>query len=280
MMHEYQKDQDDNSDDWNDIPMAAQQPNPHSPTHHLAKVPSFGVKQLDFVDHVVLTNKEQKRLIKESHKYTNELTNQTSIVTQSVKDQPISHKPGIASMVDDWMANEVRGKLMDPLESKDFIPFSTFVLDTSLNDLFFSNISAEWDIFETQFDELKPPSQAEITFFATKKLMNIIIQPEDFLPNGRLAHVYIPNYLYLLVTLTDALDIGDKDPNGTLSQDECFYIWSKARKARAKAIQTRMFCSTPLLPFTPISPYFLWLCSENKMYTTDYDQHVAAIAVL
>ncbi len=107
--------------------------------------------------------------------------------------------------------------------------------------------------------------------------MNIIIQPEDFLPNGRLAHVYIPNYLYLPVTLTDALDIGDKDPNGTLSQDECFHIWSKARKARAKAIQTRMFCTTPLLPFTPISPYFLWLCSENKTYTTDYDQHVAAV---
>jgi hypothetical protein len=205
------------------------------------------------------------------------LTDQTRIVTQSVKDQPVSHKPGIASMVDDWMANEVRGKLMDPLESKDFILFSTFVLDASLNDLFFSDISAEWDIFETQFDELKPPSQAEITFYATKILMNIIIQPEDFLPNGRLAHVYIPNYLYLPVTLTDALDIGDKDPNGTLSQDKCFYIWSKAQKARAKAIQTRMFCTTPLLPFTPISPYFLWLCSENKTYTTDYDQHVAAV---
>jgi hypothetical protein len=60
MMHEYQKEQDDNSDDWNDIPMAAQQPNPPSPTHHLAKVPSFGVKQLDFVDHIALTNIEQK----------------------------------------------------------------------------------------------------------------------------------------------------------------------------------------------------------------------------
>ncbi len=38
-----------------------------------------------------------------------------------------------------------------------------------------------------------------------------------------------------------------------------------------------MFCKTPLLPFTPISPYFLWLCTENKTYTTDYDQHVAAV---
>ena len=39
----------------------------------------------------------------------------------------------------------------------------------------------------------------------------------------------------------------------------------------------RMFCKTPLLPFTPISPYFLWLCTEHKTYTTDYDQHVAAL---
>ena len=39
----------------------------------------------------------------------------------------------------------------------------------------------------------------------------------------------------------------------------------------------RMFCKTLLLPFTPISPYFLWLCTEHKTYTTDYDQHVAAL---
>ncbi len=64
--------------------MAAQQPNSSSPTHHLAKVPSFGVKQLDFVDHLPLTNKEQKQLIKECQKYTNELIEQTRIVTQSV----------------------------------------------------------------------------------------------------------------------------------------------------------------------------------------------------
>ncbi len=47
----------------------AQQPNSPSPTHHLAKVPSFGVKQLDFVDHLPLTSKEQKRLIKECQKH-------------------------------------------------------------------------------------------------------------------------------------------------------------------------------------------------------------------
>ena len=72
---------------------------------------------------------------------------------------------------------------------------------------FFSNTSAKWAIFNLQFDKLNGPSQAKITFFATKKLMNIIIQPKDFLPNGRLAHIYIPNNLYIPVTLMDALDI-------------------------------------------------------------------------
>ena len=71
-------------------------------------------------------------------------------------------------------------------------------------------------MFELQFDKIKPPSQAEIPFFATKKLMNIIIQPKDFLPNGRLAHVYIPNYLYLTVTLMDALDIRGTCPNNIM----------------------------------------------------------------
>ncbi len=49
-------------------------------------------------------------------------------------------------MVNDWLTNEIRGKLLDPLESKEFIPFSTFILDTSLNDLFFSDTSAEWNL--------------------------------------------------------------------------------------------------------------------------------------
>jgi hypothetical protein len=173
MIHAYQQE----DDDWDDIPMAAQQPSPTSPTHHFAKTPSFSVKQLDYVDQVSLTNKEQKQLIKESQRFTKELTEQTQIVSQSVKDQ---HKPRIASMVNDWKANEIIGKLIDSLESKEFILFSTFVHDTSLNDFFFRYISAELDIFKFQFDELKPPSQAEITFFATKKLMIIIIQPKIF----------------------------------------------------------------------------------------------------
>ena len=66
MIHAYQQEVDD---DWSDIPMAAQQP-PASSTHCLTKVPSFGVKQLDYVHHDSLTNKEQKRLIKESQRFT------------------------------------------------------------------------------------------------------------------------------------------------------------------------------------------------------------------
>jgi hypothetical protein len=275
MITTYQIEQD--SDDWNDVPMTSHQPTSSSPKHQSTKVFSFGTKDIHFVPRAELTNTEQKRLVDESDWHINEFIEQTQIVIQSLQDQPISQKPGIASLVDDWMANEIRTKLMNPSESKEFIPFSTYIQDTTLNALFLSDISAEWKIFETQFDEQKPSSQAEITSFATQKLTNILIQPEDFLPNGRLAHVYTPNYLYLPTTLTDALDIGDKDPNGILSQDECFYIWSKARKARAKATQTRMFCKTPLLPFTPISPYFLWCCSDNKTYISDYDQHVAAV---
>jgi hypothetical protein len=66
MIHAYQQEEDD---DWSDIPIGAQQP-PASPTHRLTRVPSFGVKQLDYVHHDSLTNKEQKRLIKESQRFT------------------------------------------------------------------------------------------------------------------------------------------------------------------------------------------------------------------
>jgi hypothetical protein len=65
-------------------------------------------------------------------------------------------------MVNDWMANDIRGKLIDSLESKEFIPFSTFVHDSSLNDLFFSDISAEWDIFKSQFDNLNPNNKLKL----------------------------------------------------------------------------------------------------------------------
>ncbi len=41
-----------------------------------------------------------------------------------------------------------------------------------------------------------------------------------------------------------------------------------------------MFCKILLLTFTAISPYFLWLCTENKTYTTEHHQHVAALLFL
>jgi hypothetical protein len=73
MIHAYQQE----NDDRDDIPMAAQQPSPASPTNHLAKVPTFGVKQLDYINHLLITNKEQKQLIKESQRFTKELIEQT-----------------------------------------------------------------------------------------------------------------------------------------------------------------------------------------------------------
>ena len=75
-IHVYPKEQDDDNDQ-NDIPMAAQQPYPSTPTHRLAKIISFGVKQLDFVNHVALTNKELQQLIKQSQGFTNKLVEQT-----------------------------------------------------------------------------------------------------------------------------------------------------------------------------------------------------------
>jgi hypothetical protein len=164
----------------------------------------------------LLTTSCQNWLIKECKQFTKELTEQTQNISQSMKDQTTLHEPGIASTVKEFLANKIRGKLMNSSGPKDFISFSAFVHDTSLNDLFFSNISAEWDMFELQFDKIKPPSQAEITFFATKKLMNIIIQPKDFLSNCRLAHVYMLNYFYLPVTLMDALDIRGTCPNNIM----------------------------------------------------------------
>jgi hypothetical protein len=58
MINTYQIEQD--SEDWNDIPTAHQQPTSSSPEHQSAKVLSFGAKQINFVDRIELTNTEQK----------------------------------------------------------------------------------------------------------------------------------------------------------------------------------------------------------------------------
>ncbi len=88
MIHTYQKVQDDDND-WKDIPMAAKQPYPSSPPHHLAKIPCFGVKHFNFVVYVALTNKEQTRLITKTQSFTNMLVEQTQNILQFVKDQPV-----------------------------------------------------------------------------------------------------------------------------------------------------------------------------------------------
>ncbi len=63
---------------------AAQQPYPSSPTHRLAKVYSFGTKQLDFLNQVALTKHEQQRLITQYQEFINEFIKQTQIISQHV----------------------------------------------------------------------------------------------------------------------------------------------------------------------------------------------------
>jgi len=147
--------------------MASQQPLV-TPTHCLARVFRFQNKQLNYVDHELHTTSHLKWLIKECEQFTKELTKQTRNISQSMKDQTTLHEPGIASMVKEFMANKIRGKLMNSSGPKYFLSFSAFVHDTSLNDLFFRNPSAKWAIFDLQFDNLNGPSQAEITYLATK----------------------------------------------------------------------------------------------------------------
>ena len=44
----------------------------------------------------------------------------------------------------------------------------------------FSEVSTEWEIFKMDLQNLKPLSEAEISYFTnSKKLLNIVIQPKD-----------------------------------------------------------------------------------------------------
>ena len=86
-------------------------------------------------------------------------------------------------MDNQWIPQEIRGKLMKSSGLKDFITFSAFFHDKSLNDPFFCDIFAKCNIFKSNFGMLKPPSQAEIMFIANKKLLNIIIHSKYFHPN-------------------------------------------------------------------------------------------------
>jgi len=51
------------------------------------------------------------------------------------------------------------------------------------------------------------------------------ISPEDFLPSGNLANVYIPNYAYIPINAIETLKITLDKPNGdTISNEDHFYI--------------------------------------------------------
>jgi len=85
------------------------------------------------------------------------------------------------------------------------------------------------------------------------------ISPEDFLPSGNLANVYIPNYAYIPINAIETLKITLDKPNGdTISNKDHFYVWTRLKLARSKAIELSHWNKKALLPFTRISPYGLW----------------------
>jgi len=98
-----------------------------------------------------LRHSHQKQLLKDYKKFGKELTKQTQTqnVSQCVKEQPFFQKPGVTSMDNQWMPQEIRGKLMKSSGLKYFITFSAFFHDKSLNDPFFSDICAKCNIFKS-----------------------------------------------------------------------------------------------------------------------------------
>ena len=108
------------------------------------------------------------------------------------------------------------------------------------------------------------------------------ISPEDFLPSGNLANVYIPNYAYIPINAIETLKITLDKPNGdTISNKDHFYVWTRLKLARSKAIELSHWNKKALLPFTRISPYGLWttltkIISDEKPSIIDYHQYIAA----
>jgi hypothetical protein len=121
-----------------------------------------------------------------------------------------------------------------------------------------------------------------VAFCIDKRLSELEISPEDFLPSGKLADVYIPNYAYLPINGIEALNITSDRPNGdTISNEDRFYVWARLKSARRKAIELTHWDQKVLLPFTRISPYGLWTAltkstSSDNTYVIDYYQHIAA----
>jgi hypothetical protein len=77
-----------------------------------------------------------------------------------------------------------------------------------------------------------------VAFCIDKRLSELEILPEDFLPSGKLANVYIPNYAYLPIKAIEALNITSDRPNGdTISNEDRFYVWACLKSARRKAIE-------------------------------------------
>jgi hypothetical protein len=129
---------------------------------------------------------------------------------------------------------------------------------------------------------MKPLQKQQLEAFCIdKRLSELEILPEDFLPSGKLADVYVPNYAYLPINAIKALNITSDRPNSDLiSNKDPFYVWARLKSARRKAIELTHWDLKALLPFTRISPYGLWTTltkniSNENAYIINYYQYIA-----
>ena len=203
-------------------------------------------------------------------------------ISDVIYSAKIWEKAGIASLVNGYSYTEIRPKLLFKGQNN-FTSFSDYIKDIALDEFFYEEVATEFDIFKFDYKTAKPLQEQQLeTFCVDKRFSELQISPEDFLPSGKLADVYIPNYAYLPINAIEALNITSDRPNGDIiSNEDRFYVWARLRSARRKAIELTHWDQKALLPFTRISPYGLWTTltkstSTDNAYVIDYYQHIAA----
>jgi hypothetical protein len=177
---------------------------------------------------------------------------------------------------------EIRPKLLSQGQ-KNFTSFSDYIKDIHLDEFFYKEVATEFNIFKPDLKTLKLHQEGQLeTFCVDKRYSELQISPEDFLPSRKLANVYIPNYAYLPINAIETLNITlDKPTGDTISNGDLFYVWTRLKLARSKAIELSHWNQKALLPFTQISPYGLWTTltknvSDEKASAIDYYQYIAA----
>jgi hypothetical protein len=123
-------------------------------------------------------------------------------------------KAGIATLVNGYSYSEIRPKLLSK-EQNTFTSYVDYIKDIALDNFFYEEAVTEFDIFNTNYKATKPLQEQQLVVFCIdKKLSELEISPEDFLPSGKLANIYISNYAYLPIIAIEALNITSDRPNG------------------------------------------------------------------